>query len=213
MCYHTKQTKKATEVQKRFNASIEQIQIFQPSSHFNAFDFPLMPVIQNVDRSKVKHFKWGLIPAWAEEDSIKKFTLNARIETVDTKQAFKNNIDNRCLVIANGYYEWQWLDKSGKKKNKFEIGIGNDDLFAFAGLFSEWTDRKTGEIIPTFTILTTQANAVMSKIHNTKKRMPIILQKEDENNFLNGDDLKNFAFPNYNVDLVTNNLNPQQSLF
>lgn len=213
MCYHTKQTKKATEVQKRFEATIEQIEIFKPVSHYNAFEFPLMPVITNENSGLIRHFNWGLIPGWSSDMEIRKQTLNARIETITEKNAFKNYTDNRCLVIANGYFEWQWLDKSGKLKNKFEIGIGNEDLFAFAGLFNEWTDRQTGEIIPTFTIITTQANDLMSGIHNTKKRMPVVLYQEDETDWLEGRDISDFAFPGYDISLVAQNLNPQQSLF
>ena len=213
MCYNTKQTRKATEVQKRFNATINQIEIFEPVMQYNAFEFPKMPVIANSDKSVINMWNWGLIPSWSEDKDIRKFTLNARIETLADKSAFKNNIENRCLIIANGYYEWQWLDKNGKNKNKFEIGIGNDALFAFAGLFSEWIDRKTGEVLPTFTIITTQANELMSEIHNIKKRMPVILKPDDEQSWLQGADYANFAYPKYDIDLVAKNLNPQQSLF
>ena len=213
MCYHTKQTKKATEVQKRFTASIAEIELFHPVTHYNGFEFPKMPVIAAHSPDVIHMWNWGLIPNWSQDDDIRKFTLNARIESVKEKNAFRQSVDNRCLVIANGYYEWQWLDKAGKKKSKFGIGIGNDELFAFAGLFSEWTDRETGEIRPTFSILTTQANEVMSEIHNTKKRMPVILKPEDESAWLHGAEIEQFAFPNYDIHLVTENLDPQQSLF
>lgn len=107
-------------------------------------------------------------------------TLKARIETVEEKPSFKNAVNKRCLVIANGFYEWKWHDSKAKNKTKYEIGIGNYDLFAFAGLYSNWRNNVTGEIKETYTILSTISNPLMVEIHNIKKRMPIILKPEDE---------------------------------
>jgi putative SOS response-associated peptidase YedK len=128
-------------------------------------------------------------------------TLNARVETVDDKPSFRDVVSQRCLVIANGFYEWQWLDSKGKNKVKYEIGIDNEELFAFAGLYSHWTDTQTGEIKNTYTILTTEANPLMAEIHNHKKRMPIILHPEDEHRWLEQVPVQEFAFP-YTVDLM-----------
>src|SRR5690606_2818733 len=124
----------------------------------------------------IQHYNWGLIPSWSKDEEIKKLTLNARIETIKEKPSFKNLINKRCLVIANGYYEWQWLDSKGKNKIKYEIGIGNDDLFAFAGLYSQWVNNSTGEIKDTYSIVITKANQLMAEIHNTKKIKQIILK-------------------------------------
>ena len=140
-----------------------------------------------------------------QDEDIKKMTLNAKIETIDEKSSFKNSVNKRCLVIANGFYEWQWLDCKGKSKIKYEIGIDNDNLFAFAGLYSQWVNTITGEIKDTYTIVTTQANELMAEIHNTKKRMPIILKQEDEKKWLNHYPINDFAFP-YEVNLVANKL-------
>ena len=116
------------------------------------------------------------------------------------------------MVIDNGFYEWQWLDSKGKNKIKYEIGIGNDDLFAFAGLYSQWINNSTGEIKDTYTIVTTQVNELMAEIHNTKKRMPIILKPQDENKWLNHNPINEFAFP-YEVNLVARNLSDNITLF
>jgi putative SOS response-associated peptidase YedK len=105
------------------------------------------------------------------------------------------------LVLANGFYEWQWLDVKGKNKVKYQIGIADEALFAFAGLYSYWKNERTSEIVRTFTIVTTEANTLMAKIHTIKKRMPIILQPEDEQNWLQMGNVEKFAFP-YQVDLV-----------
>ena len=133
-------------------------------------------------------------------------TLNARIETIEDKPSFKNSINKRCLVIADGFYEWQWHDTKGKNKTKYEIGIKDHELFAFAGLYSQWINQHTGEIRDTYTIVTTEANPLMAEIHNIKKRMPIILKPEDETKWLNHYPIENFAFP-YEVHLVAKNLN------
>ena len=139
-------------------------------------------------------------------------TLNARIETIEEKPAFKDVVSQRCLVIANGFYEWQWLDSKGKNKIKYEIGLENDELFAFAGLYSNWINKETGEVKNTFTIVTTEANQLMSKIHNIKKRMPIILKREDEEKWLHNLPIKNVAFP-YEVKLVAKEISENYRLF
>ena len=212
MCFHSKQSKSAVQVENRFKAKIDVIDLFQPNDNINGFDFPLTPIITDKNPKIITHFNWGLIPTWSINDDIKKLTLNARIETLEEKSSFKNSINNRCLVIANDCYEWQWLDKKEKNKIKYEIGIGNDDLFAFAGLYSEWINKETGEVKHTYTIITTQANGIMSEIHNTKKRMPIILKPEDEQKWLQNEAVQNFAYP-YQVHLVTNKCSNNLTLF
>jgi putative SOS response-associated peptidase YedK len=212
MCFHSKQTKLALEVENRFNAKIDNISNFKPQENINGFDFPLTPIITDEAPNIIAHFNWGIIPSWAQNDDIKKLTLNAKIETLDEKPSFKNSVNKRCLVIANGFYEWQWLDAKGKVKNKYEIGIGNEDLFAFAGIYSQWKDTTTGIIRNTYSIITTEANPLMAEIHNTKKRMPVILKPEDEKKWLEHQPYQDFAFP-YTVNLVANNLNSQTSLF
>lgn len=211
MCFHSKQTKSATEVQNRFNAKIDNLSNFKPQETINGFDFPLTPVIIDKAPNSITHYNWGLIPEWSKDVEIRKFTLNARIETIEDKPSFSKAINKRCLVIANGFYEWQWLDSKGRHKNKFEIGISDGELFSFAGLYSQWTDIVTGQIIDTYTIITTEANPLMAEIHNIKKRMPVILKREDEKRWLNHSPLSDFSFP-YQVDLVARNLN-QQTLF
>lgn len=185
MCFHSKLSKTAQELKNRFKAKFENEAEFNPSV-FNGFQYPKTPVITNNKVSEIQLFNWGLIPFWAKDDSIKKNTLNARIETIHEKPSFKHAIHNRCLILADAFFEWQWLDAKGKQKQKFEISLENNELFAFAGLYSEWTNKATGEIMNTYTILTTEANELMAQIHNTKKRMPILVSENDELDWLNG---------------------------
>ncbi|NLN25601.1 MAG: SOS response-associated peptidase [Bacteroidetes bacterium] len=188
MCYHTKQTKSAQELRHRFNSKFDNIEEYRPSV-YNGFQHPKTPIITNQKTDTIQLYNWGLIPFWAKDDGIKKNTLNARMETIHEKPSFRNVVKNRCLILADGFYEWQWLDEKGKKKQKYELTLPENQAFAFAGLWSEWVDKSTGEIRYTYTILTTEANELMAKIHNTKKRMPVIVATDTEQNWLQGDDL------------------------
>lgn len=201
MCFHSKQSMSATALEKRFEATVDNPLEFQPQNHINGFEFPQTPVITDEKPQIITHYTWGLIPAWANDVDIQKYTLNAKIETVNEKPSFKNSVNKRCLIIANGYFEWQWLDPKGKNKQQYEIGLPNEELFAFAGLYSHWVDKNTGELKNTYTILTTEANALMAEIHNTKKRMPVVLHRDDETKWLQHEPIEHFAFP-YSVDLI-----------
>ena len=189
MCFHSKQSKTAQELKNRFASKFENEKDFIPQI-YNGFQFPKTPVITNKKPNTIQLYQWGLIPFWAKDDSIKKNTLNAKIETIHEKPSFRNITQNRCLILADGFYEWQWLDEKGKQKQKYEITLPNNEAFAFAGLWSEWVDQSSGEIIYTYTILTTVANELMSQIHNIKKRMPIIVAPENEQDWLNGQELQ-----------------------
>jgi putative SOS response-associated peptidase YedK len=188
MCFHSKQSLSAKKIEKRFKAKFENIDEFEPSI-YNGFQFPKTPIITNEHPGKIQMYNWGLIPFWAKDDSIRKYTLNARIETLHEKPSFRNVVKNRCLILADAFYEWQWLDDKGKKKQKYELILPDNEPFAFAGLWSEWVDKSTGELVNSYTILTTEANELMSRIHNSKKRMPIILSSENEREWLLGEGL------------------------
>ena len=109
-------------------------------------------------------------------------------------------VQARGPILADGFIEWQWLDSKGKKKQPYLISIPNNDLFAFAGIWSEWVDTQTGEIVKTYSMVTTQANPLMAEIHNIKKRMPIILTPANEMAWLYGANYLDFA--NCDIELV-----------
>ncbi len=200
MCYRTKLNSDLYKIEKSFDARFIEPEAYKPMDEINGFAFSKTPVISNENKGEIQMFNWGLIPFWAKDDSIKKMTLNAKIETAAQKPAYRNSVDNRCLIIADGYYEWQWLDAKGKEKQKYLIQPSDQEIFAFAGIYSTWKNPATGEQINSYSIITTEANELMSEIHNNKKRMPVVLKKEDQQGWLNGVDLSNFAFP-YEVDL------------
>lgn len=176
MCYHFKQTKTIKEVEDKFNAEFSSVEVIKPSAHLNGFNYPKTPVITNSDASRIQILQWGLIPDWANKDWKRNYTLNARMETLTEKPAFKNYVANRCIILTDGFYEWQ---HKGKEKIKFDIGF-NNQLFAFAGLY----------VNNTYTIVTTEAKGVMRDIHNTKLRMPFSLKtEEDFENWLNNEEV------------------------
>ena len=204
MCYQTRLLKKKEEIQKRFSIPKDDLEGFNPSAIIKAFDYPKTPVITNEKPNSIQHFNWGLVPSWSTDTSHRHYALNARIETLNEKKSFKDVIQNRCLIIADGFYEWKWSNKSGSKKEKHLLTIPNEELFAFAGIYSTWIDIE-GNHFNSYTMITTQANELMSEIHNTKKRMPIILNPLDEKKWLDGEEYKKFEFP-YSQELVATNL-------
>lgn len=204
MCYQTRLIKKREELMDRFNAAIDALNDYEPAEFCSAFDFPKTPIITDKNPTKIELFNWGLVPKWAEKKEISKYTLNARIETLSEKKSFKDVVQNRCLILADGFYEWQWRTKNGSKKEKYLITLPKSTLFAFAGIYTQWIDFDN-VIYNSYSMITTQANELMSEIHNTKKRMPVILKKEDEKHWLQGKNYTDFAFP-YSCDLIATSL-------
>lgn len=119
--------------------------------------------------------KWGLIPFWAKDPKIGNNLINAKAETIAEKPSFKRAFaKRRCLIPADGFYEWQ---KRGKAPSQpMYIRRRDGGLFAFAGLWEEWKSPE-GEPIETCTIITVEPNELLSKIHN---RMAAILRPGDE---------------------------------
>lgn len=191
MCYHVEQSFKAFEIEERYSATFED-ETFVPSS-YNGFTFPATPVITNSNVNLIRMFHWGLIPSWAPDTSIRKHTLNAKIETISEKASFKGCVNQRCLILVSKFFEWKWLDEKGKSKQKYEITFPHQEIFSLAGLYNSYIDKSSGELLNTYTILTTAANEVMAEIHNTKKRMPLMLLRNDEPGWLQGENYMNFA--------------------
>mgnify|MGYP000920188760 FL=1 len=187
MCFYFQASKKVLEMLDKKYEGIEDVSadlINHDDPHkdwivnYNGFEHPNTVVVANNQPNKLQLMNWGLIPFWAKDKSIQNSTLNAKIETLNEKPSFKYSIDNRCLIYTDGFFEWQWLDEKGKNKQKYILKLIDEVPFAFAGLWNAWTDKSTGELLKTFTILTTEANKLMSEIHNSKKRMPVIVSNE-----------------------------------
>ncbi len=187
MCYHYSLGKVKVAVEKKYNASAEAM----PETlnfHAGAFGTPVqMPVLTLNDPEKLTMMRWGLIPFWSKEEKLKFNTANAAVETVTDKASYREPIKTkRCLVPADGFYEWR---TEGANKYPYFIHLLEEEIFSFAGIYDEWVNKSTGEIVQSFSILTTEANDLMAKIHNTKKRMPIILNEDLEKRWLTDEPL------------------------
>jgi len=144
---------------------------------YNGAPTQMMAVITNEMPNKLSSFRWGLIPPWAKDISIGNKMINARAETITEKPSFRTPLfSRRCLVPADGFYEWQ----QDENKQPFRIFVKNNPVFAMAGLWERWKTPQ-GEIVNSFTIITTEANSFMQPIHD---RMPVILEKENEKTWL-----------------------------
>ncbi len=134
---------------------------------------PTQPVavIPNDGRNAVDFFVWGLIPFWAKDPSIGNRMINARAETLAEKPSFKNAFRRRrCLVLADGFYEWQ-KQPGSKIKIPYYIRLESGEPIAFAGLWEYW-NSPDGSEIKSCTIITTEPNDLVARLHN---RMPVIL--------------------------------------
>lgn len=197
MCFYFRASKKVLDMLEKKYQGIEDvirnIKITDDPDknwalNYNGFSHPDTLVVASNQQDKIQLMNWGLIPFWAKDRTIQNSTLNAKIETIQEKPSFKYSLNNRCLIYADGFFEWQWLDDKGKNKQKYLLTLPNEEPFAFAGLWNEWKDKSTGETLKTYTILTTEANDLMAQIHNSKKRMPVIVSNENE--WLRGSELK-----------------------
>jgi putative SOS response-associated peptidase YedK len=139
---------------------------------------PVIRLVPEANRRELDALRWGLIPAWADDPGIGNRMINARAETVATKPAFRAAFKSRrCLVVADGFYEWQKLPRG---KQPFHIRMNDGAPFGMAGLWEHW-EGPDGTAIETCTILTTDANDVVRPVH---ARMPVILAHADHGRWL-----------------------------
>ena len=139
---------------------------FEHIPRYNIAPTQQIPIIRGNELSSVR---WGLLPPWAKELKIGASMINARGETITEKRSFQKPFaERRCLIPADGYYEWQ---TSGKTKQPYLFHLEDDGLFAFAGLWE--TNKEFGE---SATIITTRCNAATAAYH---ERMPVILDRAD----------------------------------
>jgi len=141
---------------------------------YNIAPTQAVPAIANEHPDRLQLFHWGLIPSWAKDPSIGNRMINARAETLAEKPAFKTALRRRrCLVPTDGFYEWR---KEGRgHKTPMFIHLKSAEPFALAGLWDVWQSADGSEL-PSLTVITTTANAVVAPIHD---RMPAIIRQED----------------------------------
>lgn len=186
MCYTVAINKRKEELERKFKSAFDDVH-YDPMYAVSGFLHPELPVILSDAPDKIRLVQWGLIPKWVKSrdqaNELWNQTLNAKSETIFEKPSFRNSASaKKCCVLVNGFFEWQ---TNGKVKTPHYIFLKNHEPFALGGLWEDWTDPATGENVRTFTIVTTPANELMSKIHNEKLRMPLIIPPGDELKWLN----------------------------
>ena len=185
MCGRYTQSKSAEIIAKAFQ--IDNVSDIKPRYNIaptQSVLTVLQPAASANRQSKMLH--WGLIPSWAKDRKMGSKLINARAETVAEKPAFRSAFrKRRCLVVADGFYEWQQQENK-KQKQPFYFRLSDGEPFAFAGLWEHWQDA-TGEEIESCTVLTTEANDLMRPIHN---RMPVILEAKNYDLWLDAEATK-----------------------
>lgn len=178
MCYSVNALAELVELAK-LNKISHYPDSYVPVGKISGFTHPLLPVITQENPQEIQLFQWGLLPAWAREEQVAELanmTLNAREDSIFEKPSFRDSIGSkRCLLLIDGFYEWR---HEGKQKIPYYITLTDQKPFALGCIYSVWKNR------PTFSIVTTKANPLMEYIHNTKKRMPLILSRVEERRWL-----------------------------
>lgn len=153
----------------------------------SGFDNPLLPVLTAPGVCSEMH--WGLVPHWVrsaqQASELRLRTINARAETAYDLPSFRYAIRHqRCVVPCSGFYEWH---KQGRQKYPFYVQLRSQEVFLLAGVWDRWIDPATHQVVHSFAILTTRANELMSMVHNSQERMPVVLAPEQASTYLQTD--------------------------
>jgi putative SOS response-associated peptidase YedK len=179
MCGRFASKSTARDIEKEFKVGKLNKLIFGP--RYNIAPAQMIAAVLETDGERtVGELRWGLIPSWAKDAAIGSKLINARAETLSEKPSFKNAFRaRRCIIPASGFYEW--AKKGASAKQPFYFYLKEKDVFGFAGLWEEWLDKESGELVETCTIITTEANEVLEPVHD---RMPVILKAENYDEWL-----------------------------
>ena len=183
MCGRSSLTKTQKELEKRFQSTFysEDLIRYNPLPNYNVAPTHMMPVIAHMDRDHFLPMRWGLIPFWAKDIKVGYKMINARVETLLEKNAFKSAVSSRrCIVPADGFYEWK---KTSRGKQAYYIKTKDQEIFSMAGLWEKW-QSPDGVEIQSFTVITQASNSLMEDIHD---RMPAILTNAQEELWLSDD--------------------------
>ena len=175
MCGRFYLTASPAEIRKQFK--LEKTPELVP--RYNIAPMQTTPIVIAEENGRaVLMARWGLVPAWSRDLSPGAGMINAPAETLEDKPAYRTAFQSqRCLVPANGFYEWQ---ARGTKKQPYKITLRQGALIAFAGLWERWAPEE-GEPVETFTIITTRASKLVSEVHD---RMPVIIAPADYQRWL-----------------------------
>ena len=178
-----------------FRYLINDSTIIHYAPKYNMAPMQQLPaIIHDGHKNRLGELRWGLVPSWAADEKNASRMINARAETLLEKASFKRLVSTRrCIIPADGFYEWQ---KNNNTKQPMRIVLQGGGIFSMAGLYDIWTNPE-GLKLSTCTIITTTPNSLMANIHD---RMPVILRKEDEEEWLNRE--------NKNIHALMKLLNP-----
>ena len=170
MCGRSSLTKTEKELEERFQATFysDGLVQYNPLPNFNVAPSHMMPVITNEDKLHFQAYRWGLIPFWAKDQKIGYKMINARIETLFEKSSFKMAVaKRRCLVPADGFYEWKKIKGPDGKitKQPYRIQTTDQEIFSMAGLWDRWK-APDGQTVFSFTVITQGPNETMKDIHD-----------------------------------------------
>lgn len=189
MCFTVNVNIVRDELEERYGTAPDISSDYRPSYYYHAFSFPELPVIfrdAGGDGNSSSLMRWGLVPGYTASESdalkIREMTLNARAETLEEKPSFRSSFPSRrCLVPVNGFFEWQ---HSGKTKIPWYIFHPAESVISLGALYDRWSNDGGRSYMESFTIITTPANRLLSEIHNTKKRMPLIISRNQEDKWI-----------------------------
>lgn len=194
MCGRFNSVASGADFAKTFNASLVGDEL---ESNFNTAPTSLVYALVSqksvqTESLSLSSFYWGLVPSWAKDRTKAASMINARSETLTEKPSFKNLVaTHRCVIPMQGFYEWSLIDAGKSKPSKVAHYVSRVDgeIMTVAGLWSTWIDSKQklalGDLAPsikTCTIITTQANQMLTSIHH---RMPVILERDAVAQWLN----------------------------
>ena len=182
MCGRYALHQSSADLRERYNLATSPKDVRE---NYNVAPGQIMPVITKDEdgKTRLEMMKWGLIPFWAKDPNIGYKMINARAETIFDKPAWRSVVlRKRCLIPADGFYEWlKENDAKGKvQKRPYYIHPKQENIFSFAGVWETWKDSNDN-VWMTYSIITTDANKEMRAVHD---RMPVILHPEDEASWL-----------------------------
>jgi putative SOS response-associated peptidase YedK len=173
----TNSRRKSDELQERL---AERLGVSVPESGRGYERFNVAPtqevlvVVEDREGRRVELLRWGLVPHWAKDPQAAYKMINARAETLSQRPAYRRlvaNGEHRCLIVADGYYEWQKPEDSRQPRRPVHFSLEDGDPFCFAGLWTRWSGED-GSSVESCTIVTCEANALVRPIHH---RMPVML--------------------------------------
>lgn len=207
MCYHYSMFADSQKLASHYKLKTDLVKIYEDilkgRYHINAFSNPLCYTV--TESNELQTFYWGLIPFWEktleDAEKVRTMTYNARSETIFEKASFKEPIKSkRCLIPSTGYFEYH--HNTDKSTSPYYIFLRGQEIFSMAGIYDTWENKQNGDIYSTFSIITTDANPLVSEIHNggrNSHRMPVILSRKDEKQWLETnltkEDIKELMIP------------------